>query len=31
MSQYIKAMQDKIASLKSEVIFLRGEVKEKKS
>ena len=29
MDEYIKAMQDQIASLKSEVMFLRGEVKEK--
>ena len=29
MNEYIKAMQDQIASLKSEVMFLRGEVKEK--
>ena len=29
MNEYIKAMQDLIASLKSEVMFLRGEVKEK--
>ena len=29
MNEYIKAMQDHIASLKSEVMFLRGEVKEK--
>ena len=29
MDGYIKAMQDQIASLKIEVIFLRGEVKER--
>ena len=29
MNEYIKAMQDQIASLNSEVMFLRGEVKEK--
>ena len=29
MDEYIKAMEDQIASLKSEVMFLRGEVKEK--
>ena len=29
MHGYIKAMQDQIASLKIEVIFLRGEVKER--
>ena len=29
MDEYIKGMQDQIASLKSEVMFLRGEVKEK--
>ena len=29
MNEYIKAMQDQIASLKSEVMFLRREVKEK--
>ena len=29
MDEYIKAMQDQIASLKSDVMFLRGEVKEK--
>ena len=29
IDEYIKAMQDQIASLKSEVMFLRGEVKEK--
>ena len=29
MNEYIKAMQDQIASLKSEVMFLRGEVKKK--
>ena len=29
MDEYIKAMQDQIASLKSEVMFLRGEVKKK--
>ena len=29
MNEYIKAMQDLIASLKSEVMFLRGEIKEK--
>ena len=29
MDEYIKAMQDQIASLKSEAKFLRGEVKEK--
>ena len=29
MNDYIKAMQDQIASLKSEVMFLRVEVKEK--
>ena len=29
MDEYIKATQDQIASLKSEVMFLRGEVKEK--
>ena len=27
--EYIKAMQDQIASLKSDVMFLRGEVMEK--
>ena len=31
MNEYIKAMQDLIASLKSEVMFLRGEGKEKKT
>ena len=30
MNEYIKAMQGQIASLKSEVMFRRGEVKEKK-
>ena len=30
MNDYIKALQDQIASRKSEVIFLRGEVKGKK-
>ena len=29
MNEYIKAMEDQIASLKSEVMFFRGEVKEK--
>ena len=29
MNEYIKAMQDQIASLKSEVMFLIGAVKEK--
>ena len=29
INEYIKAMQDQIASLKSEVMFLRGEAKEK--
>ena len=29
MDECIKAMQDQITSLKSEVMFLRGEVKEK--
>ena len=29
MDEYTKAMLDQIASLKKEVIFLRGEVKEK--
>ena len=29
MGEYIKAMQDQIASLKSEAKLLRGEVKEK--
>ena len=29
MDGYIKAMQDQIASLKIEVIFLRGEVRER--
>ena len=29
MDEYIKAMQDQIASLKREVMFLRGELKEK--
>ena len=29
MDEYIKAMQNQIASLKSEFMFLRGEVKEK--
>ena len=29
MNEYIKAIQDQIASLKSGVMFLRGEVKEK--
>ena len=29
MDEYIKAMQDQIASLKSEAKFVRGEVKEK--
>ena len=29
MDEYIKAKQHQIASLKSEVMFLRGEVKEK--
>ena len=29
IDEYIKAMQDLIASLKSEVMFFRGEVKEK--
>ena len=28
MDEYIKAMHDQTASLKSEVMFLRGEVKE---
>ena len=31
MNEYIKAMQGQIASLKSEVMFRRGEVKEKKT
>ena len=30
MNKYFKAMQDQIASLKREVMFFRGEVKEKK-
>ena len=29
MDEYIKAMQDKIRCLKSEVMFLRKEVKDK--
>ena len=29
MNEYIKAMQFQFASLKSEVLFLRGELKEK--
>ena len=29
LNEYIKAMQDQIASLKSEFMFLRGKVKEK--
>ena len=29
MNAYIKAMQDQIASLKKEVMFLRGEVRKK--
>ena len=29
MDEYSKAMQDRIASLKCKVMFLRGEVKEK--
>ena len=29
MDEYIKAMQDQVALLKSEVMFLRGEVKDK--
>ena len=29
MNEYIKTMQDQIASLKNEVMFLREEVKEK--
>ena len=28
--EYIKAMQDQVASLKSEVMFLRGELNKKK-
>ena len=28
MDEYIKAMHDQTSSLKSEVMFLRGEVKE---
>ena len=31
MNEYIKAMQNQIASLKSEIMFLRREVKEKKT
>ena len=30
MNEHFKTMQDQIASLKSEVMFFRGEVKEKK-
>ena len=30
MNEYIKAMQDQIAPLKSEAMFLGGKVKEKK-
>ena len=29
MNEHIKAMQNQIASLKSEIMFLRREVKEK--
>ena len=29
MNEYMKAMQFQFASLKSDVMFLRGEVKEK--
>ena len=31
MNEYIMTMQDQIASLKSEVMFLRGEKRKKKA